>query len=77
MLYLGYIMLRFAVLIYSPEVAFNIHLTFLHENVIKMFTVQQKLYFLTSGYFLRAPDNSIRFRRFQSWIFLCPVSHNA
>ena len=40
MLYLGYIMLRFAGLIYSLEVAFNIHLTFLHVNVIKMFTVQ-------------------------------------
>ena len=41
MLYLGYIMLRFAVLICSLEVAFNISLlTFLHENAIKMFTVQ-------------------------------------
>ena len=43
------------VLIYNLEVSFNFHLTFLQFTVIKMFTVQKKLFFfLTPGYFLRA-----------------------
>ena len=50
------------VLIYNLEVSFNSHLIFLQLNVIKMLTVQQKLFFLTPGYFLRAPDNSNLFR---------------
>ena len=44
MLYLGYVLLRY-VLIYNLEVSFNFHLTFLQLNVIKMFTVQSKLFF--------------------------------
>ena len=50
------------VLIYNLEVSFNSHLIFLQLNVIKMLTAQQKLFFLTPGYFLRAPDNSNLFR---------------
>ena len=50
------------VLIYNLEVSFNSHLIFLQLNVIKMLSVQQKLFFLTPGYFLRAPDNSNLFR---------------
>ena len=58
MLYLGYVLLR-NVLIYNLEASFNFHLTFLQLNVIKMFTVQKKtVFYLTLGYFLRAPDNS-------------------
>ena len=38
MLYLGYVLLRY-VRIYNLEVSFNVHLTFLQLNVIKMFTV--------------------------------------
>ena len=45
-------------LIYYVEVSFNFHLTFLEVNVIKMSTVQEKLFFFSvSGYFLLAPDN--------------------
>ena len=44
MLYLGYVLLRY-VLIYNLEVSFNFHLTFLQLNMIKMFTVQKKLFF--------------------------------
>ena len=44
MLYLGNVLLRY-VLIYNLEVSFNFHLTFLQLNVIKMFTVQLKLFF--------------------------------
>ena len=47
---LGYILLRF-----------NFQLTFLQVNVIKMFLRQQR-FFLTSGCFLWAPDNSNFFR---------------
>ena len=67
MLYLGYVLLRY-VLIYNLEVSFNFHLTFLQLNVIKMFTVQEKLYFtLLSAIFVelpitRTPDNSNVFR---------------
>ena len=50
------------VLIYNLEVSFNSHLIFLQLNVIKMLSVQQKLFFLTPGYFLQAPDNSNLFR---------------
>ena len=32
-------------LIYYVEVSFNFHLTFLEVNVIKMSTVQEKLFF--------------------------------
>ena len=62
MLYLGYVLLRY-VLMYNLKVSSNFHLTFLQLNVIKMFNVQEKLFFyLTLGYFLRAPDNSTFFR---------------
>ena len=44
MLYLGYVLLSY-VLIYNLEVTFNFHLTFLQLNGIKMFTVQEKLFF--------------------------------
>ena len=83
MLYLGYVLLRY-VLIYNLEVSFNFHLTFLQLNVIKMFTVQWKMFFffLTPGYFRRAPDNSNFFRfRFKVRVigsrlyFLCFVQH--
>ena len=63
MLYLGYVLLRY-LLIYNLEVSFNFHLTFLQLNVIKMFTVQKKLFFtLLSVIFFelpvtRTPDNS-------------------
>ena len=66
MLYLGYVLLRY-VLIYNLEVSFNFLLTFLQLDVIKMFTVQQKLFFtLLSAIFFelaitRTPDNSILF----------------
>ena len=39
MLHLGYVLFRY-VLIYNLKVSFNVHLTFLQLNVIKMFTVQ-------------------------------------
>ena len=45
MLYLGDLLLRY-VLIYNLEVSFHFHLTFLQLNVIKMFTVQEKLCFI-------------------------------
>ena len=58
MLYLGYVLLRY-VRIYYLEVSFNFHLTFLQLKLIKMFTVQLKLFFyLNLGYFPRTPDNS-------------------
>ena len=44
MLYLGYVLLRY-VLIYNLKVSFNFHLKFPQLNVIKMFTVQEKLLF--------------------------------
>ena len=45
-------------LIYYLEVSFNFHLTLLEVNVIKMSTVQEKLFFFSvSGYFLLALDN--------------------
>ena len=44
MLYLGNVLLSY-VLIYNLKVFFNLHLTFLQLNVIKMFTMQQKLFF--------------------------------
>ena len=57
MVYLGYVLLR-CVLIYDLEVSVNFRLIFLQLNVIKVFTV----FYLTLGYFLRAPDNSNFFR---------------
>ena len=39
MLCLDYVLLRY-VLIYKLEVSLNFHLTFVHINVIEMFTVQ-------------------------------------
>ena len=63
MLYSGYVLLRY-VLIYNLEVSFNFHLTFLQLKLIKMFTVQLKLFFtLISAIFFqltitRTPDNS-------------------
>ena len=39
MFYLGNVLLRY-VLIYNLEASFNFHLTLVHLNVIKMFTVQ-------------------------------------
>ena len=67
MLYLGYVLLRY-VLIYNLEASFNFHLTVLQLNVIKMFTVQKKLFFtlLLAIFFelpiTRTPDNSNIFR---------------
>ena len=67
MLYLDNVLLRY-VLIYNLEVSFNFHLTFLQLNVIKMFTVQLKLFFflLPAIFFelpiTRIPDNSNFFR---------------
>ena len=61
MLYLGFVFLRF-VPIYNQEVSLNFHLT-LQLNAIKMFTVQQKLFFslLPASFFelpiTRTPDN--------------------
>ena len=59
MLYLGYVLLRY-VLIYNLEVSFNFHLTFLQLNVIKMFTVQLKLFFTFGSaiYFVPTSNNS-------------------
>ena len=63
MLYVGYVLLRY-VRIYYLEVSFNFHLTFLQLKLIKMFTVQLKLFFtLISAIFFqltitRTPDNS-------------------
>ena len=63
MLYLGYVLLRY-VRIYYLGVSFNFHLTFLQLKLIKMFTVQLKLFFtLISAIFFqltitRTPDNS-------------------
>ena len=63
MLYLDHALLRY-VLIYNLGVSFNFDLTFLQLNVIKMFTAcaVKTVHFLTSGCFLRAPDNSNCFR---------------
>ena len=63
MLHLGlYVLLRY-VLVCNLEVSFDFHLTFLQLNVTTMFTVQEKtVFYLTLGYFLRAPDNSNFFR---------------
>ena len=62
MLYLGYVLLRY-VLIYNLEVTFNFHLTFLQLNVIKMFTVQQRLFFtLLSAIFFELPITRTFFR---------------
>ena len=61
-LYLGYVLLRY-VLIYNLEVSFNFLLTFRQLNVIKMFTVQQKLFFtLLSAIFLEVPITRTFFR---------------
>ena len=62
-LFRPYVLLRY-VLIYNLGVFFNFHLTFLQLNVVKMFTAcaVETVRFLTSGYFLRAPDNSNCFR---------------
>ena len=55
MLYLGYLLLRY-ILIYNLEVSFNFQLTFLQLHVIKMFTVQWKLFFiLLSAIFFELP----------------------
>ena len=40
MLYSGYVLLRYVLIYNLVKVSFNIHLTFLQLNVIKMFTVQ-------------------------------------
>ena len=62
MLYLGYVLLRY-VLIYNLEVSFNFHLTFLQLNVIKMFTVQKKLFFtLLSAISCELPNTRTLFR---------------
>ena len=62
MLYLGYVLLRY-VLIYNLEVSFNFHLTVLQLNVIKMFTVQKKLFFtLLSAIFFELPITRTIFR---------------
>ena len=63
MLYLGNALLRY-VLIYNLAVSFNFHLTFQQLNVIEMFTICSKncFFFLTPGYFLRAPEYSSRFQ---------------
>ena len=63
MLYLGYVLLR-DFLIYNLEVSVRFYLTFLQLKVIKMFTqcTVKTVLFLTSGYFLRAPENSNFFR---------------
>ena len=56
------------ILIYNLKVSSNFHLTFLQYNVIIMFTVQEKLFFiLLLGIFFelpitRTPDNSNFFR---------------
>ena len=54
MLYLGYDLLRYVLIYKLDEVSFNFHLTFLQLNVIKMFTVQEKLLFtlLSAIFFL-------------------------
>ena len=43
MLYLSKFFLRY-VLIYNLEVSFNLHLTFLQLNVIKMFTMHYSVF---------------------------------
>ena len=50
--YLGNVLLRYVV-ICNLEVSFNFYLAFLQLNVIKMFTVQQKLFFPYSRLFSR------------------------
>ena len=54
MLYLGNALLRY-ILIYNLEVSFNFHLTFLQSNVIKMFTMQKKLFFFLPAIFFELP----------------------
>ena len=67
MLYLGEV-LSLYVLIYNLKVSFNFHSTFLQLNVIKMLTVQWKLFFslLPAIFFelpiTQTPDNSNFFR---------------
>ena len=48
-LYLGCVLLRY-VLIDNLEVSFNFHLTFLQLNGIKIFTVQEQLFFTLCTY---------------------------
>ena len=55
LLYLGYVLLHY-ILIYNLEVSFDFYLTFLQLDVIKMFTVQSKLFFtLLSAIFFELP----------------------
>ena len=62
MLYLGYVLLRY-VRIYYLEVSFNFHLTFLQLKLIKMFTVQLKLFFtLISAIFFQLTITRTFFR---------------
>ena len=62
MLHLGYVLLRY-VLIYNLKVSFNFHFRFLQLNVIKMFTVQQKLFFtLLLAIFFELPVTRTFFR---------------
>ena len=62
MLCLGYVLLRY-VLIYNLEVSFDFYLTFLQLDVIKMFTVQSKLFFtLLSAIFFELPITPTLFR---------------
>ena len=75
MLYLGYVLLRY-VLIYNLEVSFNFHLTFLQLDVIKMFTVQWKLFFtLLSAIFFEFPITQtffrfpLKVRVIRSWLY--------
>ena len=56
MIYLGYILFRH-VLIYNPDVSFNFQL-----DVINVHCAVKTVFYLTLGYFLRAPDNSNFFR---------------
>ena len=72
MLYLGNVLLRYIYfMIYYLKVSFNFHLTFLQLNVIKMFTVQLKLFFsLLPAIFFELPitqsPNDWNFFRFPS-----------
>ena len=45
MLYLDYVLLPY-LLLYNLKVSFNFHLTLVQLNVIKIFTVQYKLFFI-------------------------------
>ena len=51
MLYLGNVLLLRYILSYNLVVSFNFHLTFLQLSVIKMFIVQEKLFFPFSRQF--------------------------